>query len=184
MPFFTLVPPRGGHPLNGHGWVPIDDEHCWTWSISYHPRRALTQDEVEAMKAGSGIHVKYVPGSFVPLQHKANDYLMDRAAQKAGHSYSGVEGIAMQDASLQESMGPIIDRTQENLVATDKGIVMARSALLEAAAANRAGRPVPGLTPESQRVRSCAIELEKDVRFIEGARHGLFRALDTDPVSV
>ncbi len=184
MPFFTLVPPRGGHPLNGHGWVPIDDEHCWTWSISYHPRRALTQAEVEAMQAGSGIHVRYAPGSFVPLQNKANDYLMDRAAQKAGRSYSGVEGIGMQDASLQESMGPIIDRTLENLVATDKGIVMARRALLEAAAASRAGKTVPGLTPESQRVRSCAIELEKDVRFIEGARHGLFRALDTDPVSV
>jgi phthalate 4,5-dioxygenase len=81
-------------------------------------------------------------------------------------------------------MGPVIDRTLENLVATDKGIVMARRALLDAAAANRAGNPVPGLTAESQRVRSCAIELEKDVRFIEGARHGLFRALDTDPVSV
>jgi nitrite reductase/ring-hydroxylating ferredoxin subunit len=184
MPFFTLVPPRGGHPLNGHGWVPVDDEHCWTWSISYHPRRALTEAEVAAMQAGSGIHVRYVPGSYVPLQNKSNDYLMDRASQKAGRSYSGVEGIAMQDASLQESMGPVIDRTLENLVATDKGIVMARRALLEAAAANRAGKPVPGLTPESQRVRSCAIELEKDVRFIEGARHGLFRALDTDPVSV
>ena len=74
MPFFTLVPPRGGHPLNGHGWVPIDDEHCWTWSISYHPRRALTGAEIQAMQAGSGIHVKYVPGSFVRA-NKANDYL-------------------------------------------------------------------------------------------------------------
>jgi hypothetical protein len=144
----------------------------------------LTDAEIGAMRDGKGIHVRYVPGTFRPLANKDNDYLIDRDAQKSGRTFSGVEGIAMQDASLQESMGPVIDRTLENLVATDKGIVMARRALLEAAAANRAGKPVPGLTPESQRVRSCAIELEKDVRFIEGARHGLFRALDTDPVSV
>ena len=41
---------------------------------------------------------------------------MDRAAQKAGSPYSGVAGIAMQDASLQESMGPIMDRSREHLL--------------------------------------------------------------------
>jgi len=184
MPFFTLIPPRGGHPVNGHAWVPIDDQHCWAWSFSYHPRRALSAEELAAMKSGNGIHVRYVPGTYVPLQNKRNDYLMDRGAQKAGLAYSGIEGIAMQDASLQESMGPVVDRSRENLVATDKGIVMARRLLLEAAAANREGRPIPGLTPDSQRVRSCALELPGDVRFVDGARDGLFRELDTDPVSV
>ena len=38
------------------------------------------------MKDGKGIHVKYVPGTFIPLQNKGNDYLMDRAAQKARSS--------------------------------------------------------------------------------------------------
>ena len=41
----------------------------------------------------------------------------------------------MQDASLQESMGPIVDRTKENLVSTDNGIIMARHRLLRAAKA-------------------------------------------------
>ena len=58
---------------------------------------------------------------------------MDRAAQKRGDSYSGIEGIAIQDGSLQESMGPIIDRTKENLVSTDNGIIMARHRLMRAA---------------------------------------------------
>jgi hypothetical protein len=40
------------------------------------------------------------------------------------------------------------------------------------------------LAPEAQRVRSCSIELDRNVPFKEGARHGLFRALDTEPVSV
>ena len=28
MPSFTIVPPRGDHPVHGHFWVPIDDENC------------------------------------------------------------------------------------------------------------------------------------------------------------
>ena len=43
----------------------------------------------------------------------------------------------MQDASLQESMGPIVDRTKENLVSTDNGIIMARHRLMRAAKALR-----------------------------------------------
>ena len=28
MPCFTMVPPRGDHPMHGHFWVPMDDETC------------------------------------------------------------------------------------------------------------------------------------------------------------
>ena len=184
MPWHTIIPPRAGHPLGAHVWVPIDDERCWAWSINYHPNRALTPAERKAMEEGAGIHVKYVPGTFIPLANRTNDYLMDRALQKGGRRYSGVEGIAMQDASLQESMGPIQDRTRENLCLTDKGIVATRSRLLRAAKANREGKPIPALDPAQQRVRSCAIELPVGQHYKEGAKHGLFPALDTDPVSV
>jgi nitrite reductase/ring-hydroxylating ferredoxin subunit len=184
MPWHTLIPPRAGHPIGGHAWVPIDDERCWSWSINYHPARALSGKERQAMNEGKGIHVKYVPGTFVPLANRENDYLMDRASQKSGVNYNGVEGIAMQDASLQESMGPVQDRTKENLCSTDNGIIMTRRLLLKAAQANRAGKPLPGLDPATQRVRSCAIELPRNVHFREGAWEGLFRELDTDPVTV
>jgi hypothetical protein len=184
MPWYTLIPPRGNYPIGGHAWVPIDDEKCWSWSINYHPRRALSREELAAMRGGSGIHVKYVPGTFIPLANQGNDYLIDREAQAAGTSFSGVGGIAMQDASLQESMGPICDRSLENLVTTDNGIIMARRALLRAAKANREGKKIPGLTPEAQRVRSCSIVLPRNVKFAEGAKHGLYSELGTDPVSV
>ena len=184
MPWHTLIPPRAGHPIGGHAWVPIDDHNCWAWSFNYHPRRALTAAELQAMKDGKGIHVKYVPGTFIPLANKANDYMMDRSTQKSGVNYSGIEGIAMQDASLQESMGPIQDRTRENLCSTDNGIIMMRRMLIKAGKDNRDGKPLPGLQPESQQVRSCAIELPRDVKFKDGARDGLFRPLNTDPVSV
>jgi hypothetical protein len=184
LPAHTIIPPRAGHPLGAHVWVPIDDEHCWAWSINYHPSRSLTSKELEAMRSGRGIHVSYIPGTFVPLQNKRNDYMIDREGQKTGKTFSGVEGIAMQDASLQESMGPIQDRTRENLCPTDRGIVMARRKLLDAAQANRAGKAPPALRAEEQRVRSCAIELPRDQHFKDHAKHGLFAPPNTDPVTV
>jgi phthalate 4,5-dioxygenase oxygenase subunit len=184
MPWYTIIAPRAGHPIGAHAWVPIDDENCWAWSINYHPTRKLSDKEVEAMKDGAGIHVKYVPGTFLPLANKSNNYLIDRERQKSGRNYSGVEGIAMQDASLQESMGPIQDRTREHLCSTDNGIILTRKKLLKSAQANREGKPVPGLDPASQRVRSCAIELPVEQKYKDGAKHGLFPSLDEEPVSV
>jgi nitrite reductase/ring-hydroxylating ferredoxin subunit len=184
LPTHTIIPPRADHPLGAHVWVPIDDHNNWAWSINYHPARALTDSERSAMKSGQGIHNKYVPGTFTPLANKGNDYLMDRAAQKAGKHYSGIEGIAMQDASLQESMGPIQDRSRENLCPTDRGIVMTRRLLLQAAEDNRKGARIPALDPAEQRVRSCAIELGRDQHFKDHARHGLFAPLGSAPVSV
>jgi nitrite reductase/ring-hydroxylating ferredoxin subunit len=184
MPSHTIIPPRAGHPLGAHVWVPIDDESCWAWSINYHPKRSLSPKELDAMKAGKGIHVQYVPGTFIPVQNKRNDYLMDREKQKSGERYSGVDGIAMQDASLQESMGAVQDRTRENLCPTDRGIVLARRKLLDAARAAAEGKPVPALRAEEQRVRSCSLELPREQHFKEHARHGLFAPPDTDPVTV
>ena len=174
MPTFTMVPPRGDHPMHGHFWIPIDDENCWAWSFDYHPVRALTAAEKSAMDEGHGVHVKYVPGTFFPLANKDNDYLMDRAAQKAGTTFSGVDGIGMQDASLQESMGSIQDRTKEHLVSTDNGIIMARHRLLKAAKAlMEKGTAPPATDPEHHRVRSVAMVLPVGVAFNEAASEAL-----------
>jgi phthalate 4,5-dioxygenase len=174
MPCFTMVPPRGDHPVHGHFWIPIDDEHCWAWSFDYHPVRALSPEEVQAMRAGKGVHVATIPGTYLPLANKGNDYLMDRAAQKAGRAYSGIEGIGMQDASLQESMGPIADRTQEHLSSTDNGIVMARMRLMKAAKAlAEKGEIPPGVDPAHHRVRSAAVILAPDQHFNQAAKDAL-----------
>ena len=173
MPFFTAIPPRGDHPMHGHFWVPIDDETCWAWSYDYHPVRALSASELQAMKDGHGVHVKYIPGTYRPLQNKDNDYLIDRQAQKEGRSFSGVDGFSMQDASVQESMGPIQDRTRENLVTTDNGIIMARHLLMRAAKALQKGIDPPGRDPVTQRVRSASLVLPPDVSFSEAAKDAL-----------
>ena len=137
------------------------------------------------MQDGKGIHVQYVPGTFRPLANKDNDYLVDRAAQKAGKTFSGVEGIAMQDASLQESMGPIVDRAKENLVSTDNGIIMARHRLLRATKAliDKESTP-PGVDPAHQRVRSAAMVLPPDQPFKDAAQQALMVHPDVAHVSV
>ncbi|MBK5565403.1 Rieske 2Fe-2S domain-containing protein [Ensifer sp. SSB1] len=185
MPSFTMVPPRGNHPVHGHFWIPIDDENCWAWSFDYRPERALTQEERQAMIDGKGIHVAYVPGTYRPLANKDNDYLMDREAQRKGTTYSGVEGIAMQDASLQESMGPIVDRSKENLVSTDNGIIMARHRLMKAARAlrDKAVTP-PGVDPAHHRVRSAAIVLPVEKSYVDVAEEALVVIEGKAPTSV
>jgi phenylpropionate dioxygenase-like ring-hydroxylating dioxygenase large terminal subunit len=184
MPSFTMIPPRGGHPVHGHFWIPIDDENCWAWSFDYHPTRVLTDDEVSAMRAGKGIHVK-VDQNYRPLANKDNDYLMDRQAQREGRTYSGIEGFGMQDASLQESMGPIIDRTKETLVSTDSGIIMARQRLLRAVKAlTESGTIPPGVDLVHQRVRSAAVLLPPDKPFKDAARDALIVHPGVAPASV
>jgi hypothetical protein len=122
------------------------------------------------MDEGKGVHPVLIPdGSFRPVANRDNQYLMDREAQKAKIVYSGIKGIAIQDSSLQESMGPIADRTKEHLVATDKAIVMARARLRKAALEVQSGGKAPALDAEGQRVRSSSFILPVDESFRQTA---------------
>jgi hypothetical protein len=62
-------------------------------------------------------------------RHRDVDWLIDRAVQKT-KTYSGIKGINTQDHAVQESMGPIVDRTRENLGTTDKAVIATRRILL------------------------------------------------------
>jgi hypothetical protein len=99
---------------------------------------------------------------------------MDREAQKSGAYYSGIKGIAIQDSSLQESMGPIVDRTKERLVPADSGIIKARQKLRKAVEALRdEGITPPGVHPAHHRIRSAAIVLPQEESFIESCGDAL-----------
>jgi phthalate 4,5-dioxygenase len=165
FPWYNLIPPFGEHALGGHVWVPIDDYHCWAWSINFRPERPLTDEERQHLSEGKGVHCEYeegtaVPGgTFRPKANKDNDYLLDRQAQKEKRAFSGVFGFAAQDASLQESMGPIQDHENEKLLPSDRGIVMARRMLYEAAMNLEQGIEPPALDSNKQRVRAAGVLL-------------------------
>jgi phthalate 4,5-dioxygenase oxygenase subunit len=165
FPWYNLIPPFGDHALGGHVWVPIDDEHCWAWSMNFRPDRPLGPEERQHLAEGKGVHCEYeagtdVPGgSFRPKANKDNDYLIDRVAQREGRAFSGVLGFAAQDASLQESMGPIQDHASEKLLPSDRAIVMARRMLYEATLGLAKGVEPPALQSDKQRVRAAGVLL-------------------------
>lgn len=173
FPWFTLIPPFGEHPLGGHMWVPIDDENCWAWSINFLPDQPLHAEDRKAMEEGKGIHVEYIPGTFHPKAHPGNDWLIDRQAQRDKKSYSGVAGFSIQDASLQESMGPIQDHSREFLVPTDRAIILARRKLYRSALDLENGIEPPALDPATQRVRSAAVILDRSIDIKEWAQENL-----------
>ncbi len=83
------------------------------------------------------------PARFKLKANLANDYFIDRAAQKT-ESFTGIKGINTQDVALQEGMGPITDRTQEHLGTSDRAIAVMRRLLLEAVSAVERGEPPRG----------------------------------------
>lgn len=179
MPFYTMPPtdPTSDPLLHSHIYVPVDDGNLVNWCISWHPSRALSDDELAAMQSGRSIHLTtYAPatsepyGDIRPLASPDNDYLMDWQAHRT-QKFFGVPGVGAQDKAITESQQPIVDRTQERLSSADIGIIRMRKCLSEAAAALRdRGTPPPGTTPASFRIRPASVILPKDTPWGEGAK--------------
>jgi hypothetical protein len=110
----------------------------------------------------------------VPLRNKANDYLIDRKLQKT-KSYTGIKGVSEQDAAVQDSQGPIADRSREHLGPTDLGILHFRKLVMEAARALRRGE-LPRYLAHQDRyaVRSgaCVTDKAKDLPAVMMERFG------------
>ena len=117
-------------PANGRCWIPIDDEHAWTFYYAYHPERPLTDQELARYRAGRGFPPELIPGTYRPKRNRENEYLLDREQQRT-QSYTGIYGVSDQDRAIQESMGPIFDRRREHLGTSDLAVVAARLRLLQ-----------------------------------------------------
>ena len=146
-----LMPSHGTGPSTfpgetyfGFTLVPITDESCWIYTYAWNPERPIGAEERAKLKAGHGIMCK-VDANYVPLANPDNDYLIDRQDQKT-RTYTGVKGLAEQDAMIQQSQGPIVDRTRETLTATDAAVVRFRRRVMEAARDLEAGTAPPGST--------------------------------------
>ena len=81
-------------------------------------------------------------GRFRLAQHKDNDYLIDRQAQRTS-SFTGIAGIHQQDQAVTESMGPIYDRRQEHLGSSDAMVIRTRRRAIGAARALRDSGEIP-----------------------------------------
>ena len=153
-----------GETYFGYSFVPITDETCWIYTYAWNPERPLTDAERAMYRKGHGVIAEVGP-DYVPVRNRGNDYLIDRQAQK--HStYTGVRGVAEQDAMVQESQGRIADRTAEHLTATDAGVVRFRRAVMRGAAALAEGQePEAPWHHRSYRRRSGSWIAPHDVPF-------------------
>ena len=162
MPFHKII---GTRPIGAHAWVPMDDDTTMNYSVEYWPDRPLTESETEASRNFLYIHAENIAGSDRTRLNRDNDYLVDRALQSSGKSYTGIKGIGMQDCGIQESMGPIADRTREHLGVSDTIIIKLRRFLLQTLENVAGGQQPPGLVPSSYRVRSARFVLANSERF-------------------
>ncbi|HWE74228.1 MAG TPA: Rieske 2Fe-2S domain-containing protein [Stellaceae bacterium] len=162
MPCFTNWPIPGDNPQAGHAWVPIDDTQCWVFTFSWHPARPLREDELALMRGGSDIHEPVDPKTFEPLHNKSNDYAGPNT-NKPCQPWMGVTALQAQDLAMTESMGPLYDRTQENLSASDLVVAQARRRLIVAARDLAKGVEPPGREAAAYRLRPLAMELPRDV---------------------
>jgi len=173
MPFHQFRPLQfglqGQDPrslIAGHVWVPMDDENCmvYNWMYNYAGRPLTDADKEEEYQLGRG------PGEMLPdfrtKRNKSNDWMIDRQVQKY-ETFTGIEGINTQDQAIQESMGPIVDRSGENLTNSDMAIVIARRMLLAAASTVADGGDPPGTADSYYNVRAIDAILPADADWRE-----------------
>jgi hypothetical protein len=100
------------------------------------------------------------------VENKANDYLIDREAQKR-FTFTGIAGVRAQDAMVTETAGPIVDRTREHLGTSDIAIIKMRRRLISEARAlmNGDGPPLASRSGKVYRVRPHQAVLPRDKRF-------------------
>jgi phthalate 4,5-dioxygenase len=165
MPFHQLRAFEGylpGRPvIQGHMWVPIDDEHTWVYNWMYaRDGSELPEQEVLFEELETGRAPEHMLPDYRLKANDSNDYLVDRGAQRTT-SFTGIAGTNTQDIAIQESMGPLFDRSREHLGTSDVAVIATRRLLLDAAYAVQQGldplavdggsshgiRPAEGLIP-------------------------------------
>ena len=90
-------------------------------------------------------------GTFGTIDADPDDYFQtakeqDRVAMREGH-FTGMRGVLFEDLIVQESQGPITDRSKEKLGSSDVAIIQGRRLLLEALDDLRVGKTPRGLDP-------------------------------------
>jgi phthalate 4,5-dioxygenase oxygenase subunit len=181
MPFFTLTGPYGENPTRStRAWIPIDDENTMVYVVTYHPLRPITEQEIERMRKGTGLHVgvdRFELRTTDPLgawrtkANASNDYCIDYELQRTT-KFSGIPEFWAQDAACQESMGTIYDRTQEHLGTSDLGVIRVRQRWIDSAKALRdRGEASPGASdPRMYRVRAAALLLPEGASWVNDTR--------------
>ena len=136
FPFVIVVPNGYGDAVHTFCFAPVDDTHHLVFFGNYGAAPLSLRDVSGALEGE-------LPDSrnFLVLHgDHSNRWGQDREAMKRGH-WSGLTHSAIEeDGVVQTSMGPIVDRTKENLSSSDVAIAHTRRLILETIAAYEAGQ--------------------------------------------
>jgi phthalate 4,5-dioxygenase oxygenase subunit len=82
-------------------------------------------------------------------------------------TFTGIDAVNVQDRAVQESMGPIVDRSREHLGPADKAIIQARRLLLQAVKTVQEGGTPRGINPTYYALRASEGVLPRDANWRE-----------------
>src|SRR5713226_8877717 len=179
-----MTGPYGEDPTRAfRAWIPIDDDNTLVFGATYHPNRPLRDEARARLEKGGGVYNVgengFLPANpeipwsqWRPKQNITKDFWNDYPAQKS-ERWCGIPSTWAQDSGMQETMGPINDRTTEHLVSTDIGIIQMRHWLIAAARSSREGEaPASVDDPALFAVRAAAMVLPKCESWVEAtAKH-------------
>jgi hypothetical protein len=122
--------------VSGRWTVPIDDNESMMFSVFYKP----------AENAGAVVRTtqdRPLFGTWAPVQ--VRPFREYRGLQPEPLGYEIPASVPAQDATLLDSMGPIVDRENEFLVPGDEPILLLRKLFLDAIDTVSEGRDPPGV---------------------------------------
>ena len=121
----------------------------WQYNIIDEP---LTEDERLEKGLGNGPDA-VDQSTFRSYASIDNGWNISREAQRT-KSMTGIAGVNTQDRAIQESMGRVVDRSQEFLGPADRAIVVARQMLLQAVETVKDGGSPPGTSDSYYAIRA------------------------------
>jgi phthalate 4,5-dioxygenase len=145
MPLVTITPTGSTTPRTGAVFVisPVDDTHhlLFFGTVGPTPHSGVPLDQIAMQDPG------YVPDplDYTGLQgDRSNRWGQDRTLIDGGHFTGFGRSLLEEDAAVQTSMGPIVDRSRENLSSSDVAVAHLRRMLVAAVDAAGAGELPPG----------------------------------------
>ena len=130
-------------------FAPVDDTNHLLFFGSYGSA-PLSQKEFGAVREDFDPD----PRNFSTVSgDRSNRWGQDRALMDAGHHSGFNRSVVDEDSVVQVSMGPIVDRSKDNLSGSDGAVANARLLLLEALAAYEKGELPPGSARGAEAVR-------------------------------
>ena len=167
MPFYTTSASgrRGVH--EAAAWTPIDDERAMAFAVTYDPRKPLSKRLLREIRQGKRIHPKLAEGSYRRERNRDNGYVPE-GEERPPDFASRFETAFEMALACQESMGAIVDRSNETLGPNDGAVEGARRILMQAAVDLMEGTiPVIVRKGEAYRARAYAGQVAAPEAFAE-----------------